>query len=400
MRLTKRNVEAAKPAERDVFVWDESLPGFGLRVLPSGKRGYLIQYRAKGRTRRLALGLHGVLTAEQARRTAADLLSEVRRGADPSADRSAARHAPTVAELCERFFTDYAEGRKKPRSIAMDRYLNKRFILPALGRLRVADVVQADMLRLHSKLRATPVTANRVKALVSTMFNLAERWGLRPNGSNPTHHVERYREHARERFLSEAELARLGEVLGEAERDGSESRDAVAALRLLALTGCRVSEVRTLSWEEVDFENACLRLRDSKTGPKTVTLNAPALEVLTKRNRNGEWVFPVRGGKGPLPTLQRPWERIRERAGLPELRMHDLRHSFASVGACSGQSLLVIGALLGHRKAATTQRYAHLSNDPLRSASEAIGARIAAALEARPEASVVALRREEIAAAR
>lgn len=395
MRLTKRSVEAAKPADRDVFVWDDSLPGFGLRVLPSGKRGYLIQYRAKGRTRRLALGLHGVLTPEQSRRRAADLLSDVRRGADPSAERSAARGAPTVADLCERFFTDYAEGRKKPRSIAMDRHLVKKHIRPALGRLRVADVTQADLLRLHAKLRATPVSANRVKALVSTMFNLAERWGLRADGTNPTRHVERYREQARERFLSEVELARLGEVLGEAERDGSESRDAVAVLRLLALTGCRVSEIRTLRWEEVDFEGACLRLRDSKTGPKTVTLNGPALEVLAKRNRGGEWVFPVRGGKGPLPTLQRPWERIRERAGMPDLRMHDLRHSFASVGACSGQSLIVIGALLGHRKAATTQRYAHLSNDPLRSASESIGARIAAALDARPEASVLPLRREK-----
>ena len=383
-----------------MFLWDDSLPGFGLRVLPSGKRGYLIQYRAKGRTRRLALGPHGVLTTDQARRRAAELLSEVRRGADPSAERSAARHAPTVAELCERFFTDYAGGRKKPRSIAMDRHLVKKHIRHALGRLRVADVVEADLLRLHSKLRATPVSANRVKALVSTMFNLAERWRLRPDGTNPTRHVGRYREQARERFLSEAELARLGEVLGEAERDGSESRDTVAVLRLLALTGCRVSEIRTLRWEEVDFGSACLRLRDSKTGPKTVALNVPALEVLAKHKRNGEWVFPVRGGKGPLPTLQRPWERIRERAGLPDLRMHDLRHSFASVGACSGQSLLVIGALLGHRRAGATQRYAHLSNDPVRSASEAIGARIAAALEARPEAAVVSLRREEASATR
>jgi integrase len=394
MRLTKRSVEAAKASERDVFLWDDSLPGFGLRVLPSGKRGYFIQYRAKGRTRRFALGLHGVLTADQARRMAAERLSEVRRGADPSAERNAARHAPTVSDLCERFFTDYAEGRKKPRSIAMDRYLIAKHILPTMGRRRVADVDHADVGKLHSAMRETPIMANRVKALLSKLFALAERWGLRPDSSNPTRHVESYPERARERFLSDAELARLGEVLAAGERSGVESPDAIAALRLLALTGCRVSEIRTLRWDEVDAERGVLRLRDSKTGPKTVTLNTPALQIIAARQRKTEWVFPAAIGDGPLPTLQHAWERIRRSAGMPDLRMHDLRHSFASVGACSGHSLLVIGALLGHAKVATTQRYAHLSNDPVRTASEAIGARIVAAFEARPSAEVFSLRRD------
>ena len=392
-RLTKRAVEAVAPAGCDVFVWDDQLPGFGLRVLPSGKRSYLIQYRARGRTRRLALGLHGVLTPEQARRRAAELLAEVRYGGDPSAARSAALHAPTMADLCERYLSDYAAGRKKARSVAEDRRIIARYLLPKLGRRRVADVEHSEAVRLHNALRKTPIMANRVLALLSKMFSLAERWGLRPVGSNPCRGVDRFPERARERFLSEAELARLGDALTEADQKGSERPEAVAALRLLALTGCRVSEVLTLRWDEVDLERTCLRLRDSKTGPKTVPLNAPSLEVLGRVARSSEWVFPARDGARAMPTLSAAWARIRRRAGLDDLRMHDLRHSFASVGACSGQSLLVIGALLGHRRAATTQRYAHLSSDPVRSASESIGARIAAAMNAAKSADVVSLPR-------
>ena len=402
MRLTKRTVEAAKAAEREVFLWDDGLPGFGLRISPSGKRGYVIQYRAKGRTRRLALGLHGVLTAEQARRTASELLSTVRRGADPSAERNAARSAPTVAELCERYLTDYAEGRKKASSFREDRRIADRHVIPALGQRRVADVEQADVLHVHNALRETPIMANRVLAMLSTAFREAERWGLRPIGTNPCRGVARYREHMRERFLSESELAKLGDALTTAEQTGAESSAVIAVLRLLTLTGCRVSEIRTLHWTEVDFERACLRLRDSKTGPKVVQLNTPALEVLARlaERRRSEWVFPARDGKRPIWALASAWNRIRRSAGFPDLRMHDLRHSFASVGACSGQSLLVIGALLGHRLAATTQRYAHLSNDPIKSASEAIGARIAAAMSGAPRAAVTALRREGEAATR
>lgn len=383
MRLTKGRVERIQPGERDVFAWESTLPGFGVRVLPSGRRCYVIQYKAKGRTRRLALGPHGVLTVEQARKRAAELLAAVRQGADPSAERHAERSAPTVAELLDRYFRDYASAKKKPRSIASDRYMADRFLRPALGRLRVADVERADLQRLHSALRDTPVMGNRVLALANTLFNLAERWGLRAPGSNPCRWVERYRETPRDRYLTPAELGRLGEAL--AEREPLEPEGAIAALRLLVLTGCRVSEIRTLRWAEVDLAAACLRLGDSKTGARIVPLNAPALEVLAGRERRSEYVFPDRRGRRPLPTLQYVWQRVRERAELPDVRMHDLRHAFASVGACSGQSLVIIGALLGHRRVATTARYAHLSNDPVRSASEAIGQRIAAALSVRPE---------------
>jgi integrase len=240
-------------------------------------------------------------------------------------------------------------------------------------------------------MRERPTAANRVLALLSKMMNLAERWGLRPDGSNPCRHVERYRETKRERYLSEAELARLGAALAAAEQTGAEEPEVVAALRLLVFTGCRMGEILGLCWECVDFERRCLNLPDSKTGAKTVPLNVPALEVLAGLERRSEYVIPGRDPRHALVNLSKPWDRIRVAAKLEGVRIHDLRHSFAAVAAGSGHSLLIIGGLLGHKQAQTTRRYAHLSDDPLRAASEAVGGRIAAALARRPEAEVLPL---------
>jgi integrase len=215
------------------------------------------------------------------------------------------------------------------------------------------------------------------------MFNLAERWGLRPDGSNPCRHVDRYPERRRERYLAGSELGRLGEALDEAEQTGEEPAAAVAALRLLLFTGCRRGEILNLSWGEVDFEYRCLRLKDSKTGPKLVPLNPPALgvlEQLARRRGPSPWVVEgARQGRN-FVGLHRVWDRVRKQAGIEDVRIHDLRHSFASFGASAGMGLPLLGALLGHRAAATTARYAHLHTAPLRAASEEIGARIAAAL--------------------
>jgi integrase len=228
--------------------------------------------------------------------------------------------------------------------------------------------------------------ANRVLALLSKMMNLAEKWGLRPDGSNPCRHVDKYGETKRERFLSADELARLGDVLAEAERTATELPGAIAAVRLLALTGCRVSEIVTLRWQDVDLAAACLRLPDSKTGAKTVHLNAPALAVLAaiERDPGSPWV--IRGGKpgARLINLQKPWRRIRANAGLENVRLHDLRHSHASVAVGLGEGLPMIGKLLGHSTVATTARYAHLAADPVKAATERVGAAIAGMMARRP----------------
>jgi integrase len=387
-KLIKRVVDAATPRDREYFVWDDEMRGFGLRVLPSGRRIYLIQYRVGRRTRRLKLGPHGVLTPAAARRKAAELLAEALNGGDPSADRKAA--GITVADLGERYLREHAATKKKPSSAASDRRNLRRHVLPTLGNSPIAAVTRSDVARLHHALRKTPGAANRVVALLSKMMSLAEQWGLRPDGSNPCRHVQRYAERRIERFLSTAELARLGETLSELEAAGAEPAPVIAAIRLLILTGARRSEILNLRWEDVDFERGALRLPDSKTGPKSIPLNAPALEVLASLERTSEWVLPTDEGQGPV-SLSKPWGRIRDRAGLEDLRVHDLRHSFASVGAGAGLGLPIIGKLLGHTQPATTNRYAHLADDPVRQASEAIGSRIAAAMGAGSGAEVVPL---------
>ena len=376
-KLTKRFVDSLKPVqEREVLVWDEIVKGFGLRIYPGGAKGYFVQYRAKGRTRRLALGRHGVLTADQARRLAQDALARVRAGADPAEDRRRAAQGSTVAELAERYLTEHARTKKKRSSAETDARNLRLHVLPRLGRRLAADVSRADLSALRHAMRATPGAANRVLALVSKMFSLAERWGLRPDGSNPARHIERFPERKMQRFLSARELARLGDVLTEMERSGTEPLETVAAVRILILTGARRGEILGLEWQHVDLDAACLRLPDSKEGgAKLIPLGTHAIGALARLPRRSRWVLPTVAGDGPV-SLSKPWSRMRRRAGLDDVRLHDLRHSFASVGVAGGDSLFIVGSILGHKRASTTERYAHLSDDPRRAAMERIGARI------------------------
>lgn len=396
MRITKRSVDALKPeAGRDVLAWDDELRGFGVRVKPSGVRSYIVQYRsAAGRSRRLTLGRHGPVTPEAARRRAKVLLGNVAEGADPAAEREEKAQAGTMAALAERYLTDYAEVRKKPTSLRGDRYLLARHVLPRLGPLALAKLTVQDVAGLHHAMRATPYAANRALRLLSKMLNLAERWGLRPDGTNPCRKVEPYAEEKRRRFLSADELARLGAALEEMQATDA---TATAAIRLLLFTGARMGEVLGLRWEWVDFERACLRLPDSKTGAKEIPLGAPALEVLAALPRTGPWVIPGRDAGAPLVNLNKAWRRIRLRAGLPDVRIHDMRRTAASAGASAGLSLEAVGQLLGHAQAATTKRYAFLFDDAKRSAADAMSARIAEGLRRRPAGNVVPLRREAIA---
>ncbi len=382
-KLTNRTVAAIKPGDRDLFVWDDELPGFGLRVKPSGVKSYILQYRNQHNvSRRYTLGRHGVIGPEKARVKAKSLLAGVQDGADPATERREAREAPTVADLAERYMAEHARPKKRPSSARTDASNLRLHVLPALGRKRVAVVTRADIADLHHAMRETPGAANRTLALVSKMMNLAEKWGWRLDGSNPCRHVERYPERAMERFLSGDELGRLGSVLAEVERTGTEFPSVVAAIRLLMFTGARLGEILNLEWTHVDFERTCLRLPESKTGAKVIHLSAPALEVLTGIERDGSpWVIAGRGSGRPLVNLRKPWYRIRAMAGLDDVRLHDLRHSYASVGVASGLSLPVIGALLGHAQPATTARYAHLAADPLKQAADMIGRRIAAAMK-------------------
>ncbi len=393
VKITRAMVKrATSTGDRgELVAKDTDVPGLELWCYAPSKRTgrarkvWKLYYRAgDGRQRRPVLGDATAILPDSARTLARELLGDVARGADPSEERTTRRAAPTVGELCDRYLEEYAEPYKKPSSVAEDRRNIDNHVRPALGGRKVASVALPDIQRLHRGMRDKPIAANRVLAVLSKMFNLAEKWGLRPEHSNPCRHVEKYAERQVHRPLSEIELARLAKVLREAETgkppEAAENPRAVAALRLLMLTGMRRNEALRLRWDEVDLEAGLLRLGDSKTGAKLVRLNGAAREVIAAQEPmlGNPYVFPspVKPG-APLYDVKRVWDRIRKRAGLGDARLHDLRHSFAATAAAGGLSLHQIGQLLGHRNPRTTARYSDLVDDDAAKAAEQVGEALA-----------------------
>jgi len=436
IKLTRRTLAAIQPAEKPVIFWDTDVAGLGLTVRPSGARSWVARYRAggggrNGTLRQVVLGDPESMTPEQARAEAKGLLARVRLGADPAAERAEARQAENFAEVAERWFDEHVTPKRKAGTAAFYRNCLDIHILPSLGTKRASAITRQDVARLHGavaagkgkgpmrpgskrtaaeKVRGGRVIANRVLATVAAVYAWALDLGLLPAGTvNPAKGLETFREEGRERYLAADEMARLGEVLRLAETEGlpwevdpdkpearrkhapkPENRrvkidpHATAAIRLLMLTGARLREILNLEWRQVDFERGLLRLPDSKTGKKVVVLGGAALAVLDGLPRIGRFVIASTSagleGERPRSDLNRPWRAVRAAAGLPELRIHDLRHSAAAVGAGAGLSLHQIGGLLGHSQARTTAKYAHLAADPQRRAADLIGSEIAAAL--------------------
>ena len=386
-KISNRTVEALSVEDRDAVFWDGELLGFGVRVYPSGAKVYVVQTRREGRSKRVTVGRHGVISASQARRRAALVIARLKAGEDPVPSRAApaAERSVTVAELADRFLREYVAVRCKPWTNVAYRGALDRWILPALGRLPVGAVTHGHVAALHYRLRDIPYRANQVVAILNRMFSLAEVWNLRRAGDHPCRAIRKYPERHRERFLSEEEFRRLGRALDEVEAEAGEGRgrrlgaSAAAALRLLMLTGCRRNEILTLRWKEVDLAAAELRLRDSKTGPRVVPLSAAAVSVLAALPRvpGNPWVIPGAKPGGRLSNLNDHWLRIRVRAGLEDVRIHDLRHSFASRALALGESLPTIGRLLGHGQVATTARYAHLARDAVKASASRVSDSIA-----------------------
>lgn len=370
-KLTKRVVDQIAPGDTDTMYWDDELKGFGLRVWPSGRKVYMVMSRVKGRLRKITIGPHGPVTAEQARIRAHEIISEAKAGRDPAQELDQTRKSPTMKVLGERFLDDYVAVRCKPSTQGEYKRSVELFINPKIGTRKVTDIERRDISELHHSLRHIPYQANRTLGVLSKMFNLAEVWGIRPDGSNPCLHVKKYVEQKRGRFLSPEEFAALGKTLREIEQDGSETQSAVNAVRLLILTGCRLSEIMTLKWEHIDTAARELRLPDSKTGAKVVHFGQTVADILEKIEKldDNPWVITGKKEGSRLTDLQHPWRRIRTKTGLSDVRIHDLRHSFASGALALGEGLTMIGKLLGHTQVQTTARYAHLANDPVKAAA-------------------------------
>tara|TARA_R110002072_G_scaffold13135_8_gene55524 strand:+ start:18294 stop:19520 length:1227 start_codon:yes stop_codon:yes gene_type:complete len=389
--LSKRTVDAAKPG---TMLWDSSIPRFGLRTTAKGTKTYVLKFRQNGRQRWYTIGRHGAIvpngaagevwTPDRARKEALRILGRVESGDDPALARREHKEAVTLGEFAKRYLEDHVDAHNKPSTALETRRNLDNHVLPKLARgktTKLKDITRDDIVRFHLSMKDSPYAANRCLALVSHMLAQAEEWGILPNGSTICRRIKKFREEKRRRFLSPSELGRLGDALRALEEQGANSH-AIAIIRLLALTGARRGEIEGLCWAEVDFDRAMIELKDSKTGAKIIPLAPPALEILANypRLESSPYAFPASGGDGHYQGIMKIWLRARKLAILPDVRLHDLRHSFASVGASGGLGLPIIGKILGHASPATTARYAHLADDPVKAAATSVASIIAANL--------------------
>ena len=388
--ISRRTVEALPIGDREAVFWDRELSGFGVRVYPSGAKVYLVQTRSGGKSRRVTIGRHGVLSAEQARRKAAQVIASIKAGKEPTLSVLSSAAGPTIAEVAERYMKEHVAVRCKPSTARGCRYTLDKYLLPVFGARPLDTIGREEVAALQYRLHKTPTMANRVIDMLSRLYNMAEAWGFAPEGGNPCRFVQKYKERSCERFLSEEEFRRLGRVLDEVEAEGKVSASATAAIRLLMLTGCRRGEILTLRWNDVDLEAGELWLRDAKTGARQVSLSPAAGRVLSTipRDSDNSWVIAGRKPGTRVGNLNASWLVVRSRAGLEDVRLHDLRHSFASRALALGESLTMIGKLLGHQKVQTTARYAHLAQDSVKVSA----ARVAESLRADMAGDGAALR--------
>lgn len=405
LKITRRSVRGLGQG----VYYDTELTGFGLRVNANGTGTWFVEYRpgAGGRgvaKRRLSIGKLDRLSPEQAREEAGNKLAAAQLGQDPAAERTAARSSRPFKEVAEDYLTKHVATKRKPGTAKLYRHLLQNHLSPQIGAKRINVITKTDVQAAHLAIRtaAGNATANRALALASSVFKWADELGR-----NPAQGIEKFPEQAKDRYLTTDEISALGAALTEAETTGipyvvdetkakakhaprKENRvrkfpiHITNAIRLYMFTGARLREILNLEWSSVDLQRGVLFLPDSKTGRKTVVLSQAAIDVLAATPRVGRYVIAgeTAGQKDERPRadLKRPWAAISERAGVGGLRIHDLRHTFASVGAASGLGLPVIGKLLGHASSETTERYAHLATDASRRAADAIAGQIAAAM--------------------
>ena len=374
VKLNKRVVDALAVETGDAVFWDRDLAGFGVRVHATGRKIYVVQKRRRGGSpKRVSLGSYEEITVEEARRRAAEVIDRLKRGEEAFPEPPPPE--PTVADLAERYMKAHVEVDCRPSTVETFGRVVRLYVVPELGHLRLSEVERSHVAALHHEMRDKPYQANQTRNVLAKMFRLAEAWGMTQPRRNPAVSIRSYKEHRRERFLSPEEYRELARVLAEAETDGSVFPTAIPAIRLLLLTGCRKNEIVTLRWDDIDRTAGELRLRDSKTGARRVPLT-PAVEwVLDRISRieGNPWVITGKNPGDHLKNLDLIWQRIRERAGLEDVRVHDCRHSYASRALALGEGIPVISKLLGHRRFATTARYAHLAREGERRSAAMVG---------------------------
>ena len=366
-RLSERRVDALKPRKSVYDVRDRELTGFGIRVLPSGAKRYFIHSQHRGRRVWKIVGQTGSIGLEDARARARTLLAAIRNG---KGDEAAAPPDIPFGTVGDEVFRRYARN-WKPSTLKVNRGYYRNQILPWFGGRPIAEITTRDVQQWFASLHETPVAADRSAPVLSVIMRQAEVYGYRPEGTNPCAGIKRYRRQGRERFLSAAEIRRLGEELTRHEADYPQ---VVAIVRLLLLTGCRIGEIVSLKWRY--YREGKLFLPDSKTGPRTIWLSSAAREVLDCLPRRAVWIYPSPRKNGFLHavTVGRVWHRLRVEADLCDVRLHDLRHTYASMALAQGETVLTIGRLLGHRNPETTLKYIHLSDAMVRGAADAVGA--------------------------
>ncbi len=384
IKLTRTVVGRLPPAPGPgpVYYFDQVLKGFAVRVSPNGVKAYLVQGRVGGKLRRIPLGRYPTVSPEDARKRAGAILNNMAEGKSPER----ARDKVTAGEALDQWLAVHVAHKLKPRTAEDYRRIVEQTLRPLFGDRPIAEIERADMAKLHHDKSGTPRRANYILATARSFFSFCEDQGYRPENSNPGKRIKHYPENRRERFLSADELARASAAIDAAERAGVVSIFAAAGLRLCILTGARQGEIRNLTWREVDLERRMLLLEDSKTGRRPIFLNEPAIAVLEALPHVAGNPHVIVGDKAgePYQNLTRAWIKVRGGAGLADVRLHDLRHTYASFGASESLSLPILGRLLGHRVPATTARYAHLANDPVRAAGEKIGARLAEIMTGKP----------------
>ena len=364
-RLTQRRVDSLKPDEKTLEVRDSVIRGFGVRILPSGSKRYFLHHQDDGKRVWHSIGDAGTMTLERARERATSLLASRPRDDDTA---PAATTSLLFEDVADEVFQRYRRH-WKPRTLEVNLGYFRNQILPWFMGRAIGDITRPDVQRWFASLHATPEAADRSAPVLSVILRQAEVYGYRPEGSNPCTGIKRYRRRNRERFLSHDEIRRLSHALD----DKREKCPLLAAIiRMLLLTGCRKSEILTLQWP--DYREDKLYLRDSKTGPRTVWLSSPARRILDELPRRGRWMFPSPRGEGHLSkgTLGHFWYAIRREAGIEDVRLHDLRHSYASIALAHGETVLTIGRLLGHSDSATTLKYTHLADAWVHEAAEAL----------------------------